>query len=200
MNEEGLSGHQRKKLAQQRRMRSRISCDVLLARLYLYHGRDHGGVEYRVVDLEPPAPPPEQLSANDVDVPSPQRDPDPELDAPRPKVSMIIRDCADYYGIGRDDLISSRRAASSIRPRHMAMFLCKEMTLNSLAEIGRRFGGRDHTTVRHAVIKMEKRIVDTPEIGAEFSAIKAMIQQKTIRAAAMHAQGAQCNSAQTAAA
>lgn len=195
--EEGLSEWQRKQLASQRRARARVACDVLLARLYLHHGRDHGGVEYRVVDLEPPA----EVSAADVEMPPRQIGPDKDIDNPRPTVKMIVRDVADYYCIGRDDLISSRRAASSIRPRHMAMYLCKELTLNSLAEIGRRFGGRDHTTVRSAVLKMGRLVIESPEIGADFLKIKTIIEHKTRRAAALYAQGAaECSSSQTAAA
>ena len=53
------------------------------------------------------------------------------------------------------DLISARRTADVVRPRQIAMFLAKNLTPNSLPVIGRKFGGRDHTTVLHAVRKIE---------------------------------------------
>jgi hypothetical protein len=57
--------------------------------------------------------------------------------------------------VGHIDLISARRTACLVRPRQIAMFLARHMTPNSLPVIGRQFGGRDHTTVLHAVRKIE---------------------------------------------
>ena len=62
---------------------------------------------------------------------------------------------ARQYNVSRSDLLSSRRTANVVRPRQVAMYLAKTLTLRSLPEIGRRFGGRDHTTVLHAVRKIE---------------------------------------------
>ncbi len=56
------------------------------------------------------------------------------------------------------DLISARRSRVIARPRQVAMFLSKLLTTKSLPEIGRRFGGRDHTTVIHAVKKIKKKL------------------------------------------
>ena len=73
------------------------------------------------------------------------------------KVSIdeIQRKVADHYNIRISDLIGPKRTRIFARPRQVAMFLCKHMTSRSLPEIGRRFGGRDHTTVIHAVRKIE---------------------------------------------
>lgn len=58
-------------------------------------------------------------------------------------------------GIKYNDMISHRRTREIVRPRQLAMAIAKRLTLKSLPDIGRRFGGRDHTTVLHAVRKME---------------------------------------------
>ena len=62
--------------------------------------------------------------------------------------------CADYYKIKVADMYSKKRPTSIARPRQIAMYLAKELTQKSLPEIGELFGGRDHTTVLHAVRKI----------------------------------------------
>jgi hypothetical protein len=79
------------------------------------------------------------------------------------------------YGVGLLDLNSIRRTANLVRPRQVAMYLAKKHTLRSLPFIGRRFGGRDHTTVLHAVRKIEWLIADEPELAAEVKAIEQML-------------------------
>lgn len=66
-------------------------------------------------------------------------------------VDKIQRSVAEEFKITMDDMVSKRRARAVARPRQVAMYLCKQMTKRSLPDIGRRFGGRDHTTVMHAV-------------------------------------------------
>ena len=73
----------------------------------------------------------------------------------RVKIEDIQKLVASHYSVSRADILSSRRTASVVKPRQVAMFLAKMLTLRSLPEIGRRFGGRDHTTVLHAVRKIE---------------------------------------------
>ena len=68
----------------------------------------------------------------------------------------IIRTVARYYNIKIQDLTGARRTRSIARPRQIAMALAKELTNHSLPEIGEQFGGRDHTTVLHAVRKIEE--------------------------------------------
>ncbi|MGL6042980.1 MAG: chromosomal replication initiator protein DnaA [Sandaracinobacteroides sp.] len=76
-------------------------------------------------------------------------------------IDEIQRRVADHYALKINDLISPRRAREVARPRQVAMYLAKMLTPRSLPEIGRRFGGRDHTTVMHAVKRIESlRAVD----------------------------------------
>ena len=74
------------------------------------------------------------------------------------KVTMdeIIKKTCDYYKGRPADLMSPNRARNIVRPRQMAMYLCKKYTTRSLPEIGRKFGGRDHTTILHGVRKIEE--------------------------------------------
>jgi chromosomal replication initiator protein len=71
-------------------------------------------------------------------------------------IDEIQRKVADYYALKMTDLLSARRAREVARPRQVAMYLAKKLTPRSLPEIGRRFGGRDHTTVMHAVKRIEE--------------------------------------------
>ena len=68
----------------------------------------------------------------------------------------IQRRVADYFNIKLSDLLSARRARQVARPRQVAMYLCKHLTSKSLPSIGRKFGGRDHTTVMHAVKRIDE--------------------------------------------
>ena len=70
-------------------------------------------------------------------------------------VEEIQRKVSDHYNIRLSDLLGPKRLRSFARPRQIAMYLCKQLTSRSLPEIGRRFGGRDHTTVMHGVRKIE---------------------------------------------
>jgi chromosomal replication initiator protein len=71
-------------------------------------------------------------------------------------IDNIKKTVADYYKIPVSDLLSSRRTRSITRPRQMAMAMAKQLTRNSLPEIGNAFGGRDHTTVLHACRKINE--------------------------------------------
>ena len=76
-------------------------------------------------------------------------------------VEEIQRKVSDYYNIRLSDIIGPKRLRSYARPRQVAMYLCKQLTSRSLPEIGRRFGGRDHTTVMHGVRRIEElKMVD----------------------------------------
>jgi chromosomal replication initiator protein len=80
----------------------------------------------------------------------------------RVTVEDIQRRVADYYKLRLHDLLSARRSREVARPRQVAMYLSKKLTPRSLPEIGRRFGGRDHTTVMHAIKRIEElRNVDS---------------------------------------
>lgn len=69
-------------------------------------------------------------------------------------VENIQKTVADFYNIKVADMYSKKRPANIARPRQIAMYLAKELTQKSLPEIGELFGGRDHTTVLHAVRKI----------------------------------------------
>jgi len=71
-------------------------------------------------------------------------------------IDEIQRKVSEHYNIRVSDMSSSRRARAVARPRQVAMYLCKQLTSRSLPEIGRKFGGRDHTTVMHAVRKVDE--------------------------------------------
>ncbi len=91
-------------------------------------------------------------------------------------VEEIIRKVADHYNVRMADLLGPRRARAVSRPRQVAMFLSKNLTTKSLPEIGRRFGGRDHTTVIHAVRKIEElRTIDS-QISEEVELLRRMLE------------------------
>jgi chromosomal replication initiator protein len=73
----------------------------------------------------------------------------------RVRIEDIQRIVARHYNVSKTELLSNRRTRTIVKPRQVAMYLSKIMTPRSLPEIGRRFGGRDHTTVLHAVRKIE---------------------------------------------
>ena len=79
--------------------------------------------------------------------------------------------------MSRADLLSSRRTANVVRPRQVAMYLAKTLTLRSLPEIGRRFGGRDHTTVLHAVRKIENLVNTDNALAEEIELLKRQLQE-----------------------
>ncbi|MDA7423305.1 chromosomal replication initiator protein DnaA [Thalassococcus lentus] len=80
------------------------------------------------------------------------------LRASERKISIdeIQRKVAEHYNIRLSDMIGPKRVRNFARPRQVAMYLCKQLTSRSLPEIGRRFGGRDHTTVMHGVRRIEE--------------------------------------------
>jgi hypothetical protein len=83
-----------------------------------------------------------------------------------PTVRYIARYIACVTGTPLNDLISPRREARVVRPRQIVMYLAKKLTSRSLPDIGRQLGGRDHTTVLHAVRKMERLC----QLDSEFAA------------------------------
>jgi chromosomal replication initiator protein len=95
----------------------------------------------------------------------------------RVKIEDIQRVVARQYNVSRADLLSSRRTANVVRPRQIAMYLAKTLTLRSLPEIGRRFGGRDHTTVLHAVRKIENLVGNDNTLAEEIELLKRLLQE-----------------------
>ncbi|MDR3488751.1 MAG: chromosomal replication initiator protein DnaA [Bradyrhizobium sp.] len=94
----------------------------------------------------------------------------------RVKIEEIQRLVAKHFNVSRDDILSARRTAGVVRPRQIAMYLAKVMTLRSLPEIGRRFGGRDHTTVLHAIRRMEElRAIEKP-LDEDITGLRLMLE------------------------
>lgn len=89
----------------------------------------------------------------------------------RVTVDEIQKLTADHFGLKQADLLSERRTRSVARPRQVAMWLCKQHTTRSYPDIGRRFGGRDHTTVLHAVKKVEELLTSDDQIARDVEAL-----------------------------
>ena len=93
----------------------------------------------------------------------------------RIKIEDIQRTVTRHFNVSRADMLSARRTANVVRPRQIAMYLAKTLTLRSLPEIGRRFGGRDHTTVLHAVRKIEGLAGSDQAVAEEIDMLKRML-------------------------
>ncbi len=91
-------------------------------------------------------------------------------------IDEIKRKVADHYNLRLSDLISARRARAVARPRQVAMFLAKTLTSKSLPEIGRGFGGRDHTTVIHAVRKVEQLRETDSQLADDIELLRRMLE------------------------
>ena len=89
----------------------------------------------------------------------------------RPTVDKIQKACAKEFNITLDEILSKRRARIVARPRQVAMYLAKTLTTRSLPDIGRRFGGRDHTTVIHAVKRIEALRKIDPALNTSVEAV-----------------------------
>lgn len=80
-----------------------------------------------------------------------------------PRIMEIQLATCSYFGLDGAEMSSDRRSRVVAWPRQMAMFLCRELTSNSLPAIGRMFGHRDHSTVIHAIRRVERRLQEDPE-------------------------------------
>ena len=91
-------------------------------------------------------------------------------------VDKIQRAVAEEFGITLNDMTSKRRARDIARPRQVAMYLCKKLTKRSLPDIGRRFGGRDHTTVMHAVKRVDSLRAEDSVFNSRVSAVETTLK------------------------
>jgi chromosomal replication initiator protein len=91
-------------------------------------------------------------------------------------VENIQKTVADFFNIKVADMYSKRRPANIARPRQIAMYLAKELTQKSLPEIGELFGGRDHTTVLHAVRKIAGDRAKSPEVNHELHVLEQTLK------------------------
>ncbi|HWT59549.1 MAG TPA: chromosomal replication initiator protein DnaA, partial [Rhizobium sp.] len=95
----------------------------------------------------------------------------------RVRIEDIQRIVARHYNVSRQELVSNRRTRVIVKPRQIAMYLSKTLTPRSFPEIGRRFGGRDHTTVLHAVRKIEELISGDTKLSHEVELLKRLINE-----------------------
>ena len=94
----------------------------------------------------------------------------------RISIDDIQKQVANHYNIKVSDMHSARRSRSVARPRQVAMYLSKKLTSKSLPEIGRKFGGKDHTTVMHAVKRIEELMASDSEIANDIELLERIVQ------------------------
>jgi chromosomal replication initiator protein len=94
----------------------------------------------------------------------------------RLSIEDIQKHVCEYYKIKMSDLLSSRRLQNIARPRQVAMYMSKILTTKSMPEIGRKFGGRDHTTVIHAVKKVQEQMEADREFAQDIQLIKRALE------------------------
>ncbi len=90
-------------------------------------------------------------------------------------IENIQKIIADYYNIKTSDLLSNRRSRSISQPRQMAMYLCKKLTNHSLPDIGKAFGGKDHTTVIYACKKMDERLLTDATVIDDYKKLNRLL-------------------------
>ena len=93
------------------------------------------------------------------------------------RIEEIQHATAQHFGISREELLNDERATTVARPRHVAMFLARELTTKSFAEIGECFGGRDHSVVQHAVRRIRQRLAGDAELARSVDCIRAALDQ-----------------------
>jgi len=94
----------------------------------------------------------------------------------RTTIEEIQKRVAEHFNIRMSDMHSARRARAVARPRQVAMYLAKQLTSRSLPEIGRKFGGRDHTTVMHAVKQIDKLRGEDISLSEDIELLKRMLE------------------------
>lgn len=161
----------------------------ILAQIHERHKQFHASIARRAAMLRAPAKPVEILAVEPEPPPPPAKPlfppvPDrlmaeahrilksPAWDGSILKIQRAV--CADY-GVSMNDLVSARRTADIVRPRQVAVYLCRRLTVKSLPEIGRKFGGRDHTTMIAAIRRIERLIADDQVLHARINSIEASL-------------------------
>jgi len=100
-----------------------------------------------------------------------------------PKCRDIQSIVANFYNVSMLDLLSVRRTPTLVHPRHIAMYLCKKLTGVSLPQIGKKFAGRDHTTILHAVRKIEGLLLWDERLADEVYILRIKISEHMMGAA-----------------
>ena len=91
-------------------------------------------------------------------------------------IEEIQRKVAEHYNVRLSDMIGPKRVRTIARPRQIAMFLCKQLTTRSLPDIGRRFGGRDHTTIMHGVRKIEELKAADSQLREDLDLLRRLLE------------------------
>ena len=94
----------------------------------------------------------------------------------RVTIEEIQKRVSEHFNVRVTDMHSARRARAVARPRQVAMYLAKQLTARSLPEIGRKFGGRDHTTVMHAVRRIEELKATDPSFAEDVELLRRMLE------------------------
>ena len=95
--------------------------------------------------------------------------------ARRVSIDEIQKRVSEHYNIKLSEMSSNRRSRVVARPRQVAMYLAKQLTNRSLPEIGRKFGGRDHTTVMHAIKKIEELSALDASLSSDVQMLRASL-------------------------
>ena len=91
-------------------------------------------------------------------------------------IEEIQRKVAEHYNIRLSDMIGPKRVRTIARPRQIAMYLAKNMTTRSFPEIGRRFGGRDHTTIMHGIRKIEELKASDSQLAEDLTLLRRLLE------------------------
>lgn len=135
------------------------------------NGRDLDGAVNRLLAHSALNGAPHSLETAELAIRDLVRTPDPK----KIKIVDIQKLVASHFNLSRDDILSMRRTANVVRPRQIAMYMSRVLTPHTLPEIGRRFGGRDHTTVLHAVRKIAKLVEVDRELAVEIEMLCAVM-------------------------
>ena len=153
-------------------LREFSSAAEMMAHYKALHRRDRERRPPPVVAAPAPEPPPEPE-------PPPAEPILPIKTARGVRTSWIIWNVGRYFNIDKDDMISARRTARVVYARHICFYLMKRHTLLSFPEIGRRFGGRDHTTILHGYRKINAMHGTDPSVANDISMLETMILRDT---------------------
>jgi chromosomal replication initiator protein len=99
------------------------------------------------------------------------------MDPGRIKIDDILKIVGRHYNVAKADLLSPRRSRTVVVPRQIGMYLAKKLTSRSLPEIGRRFGGRDHSTVLHAVRKIDEQVRVDEAMAKDVALLMRLMEQ-----------------------
>lgn len=145
--------------------------------LLVQHHPEQLRIKWETRELDPPDEP-----VTDNIVPATERFDEPS--PPYPKLSTIIAMVASYYDMSYGEVESGRRDEMTVRARHVAMYLCRTMTRQTLPRIAARFGNMDHTSILHGVRKIASHINVDARLSDEVAVLKINIRKHVIKESA----------------